>query len=167
MPQQKYKFSHLKVQYRDAVVPLHRSQYLGIFDIHPKNSRIMKFLSRLVFFSLLFVSAQVFGQQEFGTASFYSDDYQGRPTAYGVKYDMNELTTSHRTHPKGTLLRVTRLDNNKSVTVKVIDKGPWIKGRVVDLSRRAAIELDLINDGVAEVKVEVVGSVEFNSFQQT
>lgn len=95
--------------------------------------------------------------QEYGTASYYSDEFNGLETAYGVKYNKNELTASHKTHPLGTLLKVSRLDNKKSVTVKVIDKGPWIKGRIVDLSRKAAEAIDLISDGVADVKVEVVG----------
>ncbi len=97
--------------------------------------------------------------QEYGTASYYSDDFDGMETAYGVKYDKNQLTAAHKRHPYGTLLRVTRVDEKKSVTVKVIDKGPWIKGRIVDLSRKAAEELGLIADGVAEVKVEVVNAV--------
>ena len=96
--------------------------------------------------------------QEYGTASYYSDDFDGMETAYGVKYNKSELTAAHKRHPFGTILTVTRLDNNKSVKVKVIDKGPWIKGRIVDLSRAAAEKLDLIKDGVADVKVEV-GSV--------
>ncbi len=94
--------------------------------------------------------------QEYGTASYYSDEFHGLETAYGIKYDKTQLTASHKTHPEGTMLRVTRLDNTKSVVVKVIDKGPWIKGRIVDLSRKAAEALDLIQDGVADVKVEVV-----------
>ena len=80
----------------------------------------------------------------------------GLETAYGVKYDKNQLTAAHKRHPYGTMLKVTRLDNQKSVTVKVIDKGPWIKGRIVDLSRKAASALALVADGVADVKVEVV-----------
>lgn len=93
--------------------------------------------------------------QEFGIASYYSDRYQGRKTAYGDTYDKNKLTCSHKIHPYGTLLKVTRMDNNKSVVCKVIDKGPYTKGRIVDLSRAAAEKIDLIKDGVAEVKVEV------------
>lgn len=89
-------------------------------------------------------------------ASFYSDDYHGRKTAYGDIYNKNQYTCAHKVHPYGSLLKVTRLDNNRSVRVKVIDKGPFIKGRIVDLSRAAAAALDLIKDGEARVKVEVV-----------
>lgn len=104
------------------------------------------------------------GDEEYGKASFYSDDFQGGTTAYGDTYDKNEMTCSHKRHPYGTRLRVTRLDNGKSVQVKVIDKGPYIKGRVVDLSRRAAEQLGMdVNserndrDEEIEVKVSVVG----------
>lgn len=95
--------------------------------------------------------------EEWGLASYYSDDFQGRETAYGVEYDRDKMTAAHKRHPYGTKLRVTRLDNNKSVIVTVIDKGPYIKGRVVDLSMAAAKQLGIVQDGVAEVKVEVVG----------
>ncbi len=94
-------------------------------------------------------------QVEYGEATYYSDSFQGRETAYGVKYDKNELTTAHKMYPFGTLLRVTRLDNKKSVIVKVIDRGPYTDGRVVDLSRKAAEKLDMIKDGVVKVKVEL------------
>ena len=96
--------------------------------------------------------------QEFGLASYYSDKYHGRETAYGDTYDKTKLTCSHKKHPYGTLLKVTRLDNNRSVTCRVIDKGPYTKGRIVDLSRAAAERIDLIKDGVVEVKVEVVSN---------
>ena len=105
-----------------------------------------------------FVYTQAQDSGEFGLASYYSDSFQGKVTAYGVKYDKNQLTAAHKLHPYGTLLKVTRLDNQKSVTVKVIDKGPYIKGRVVDLSRAAAERLGIIQDGIAEVKVDVVGA---------
>lgn len=93
---------------------------------------------------------------EFGIASFYHDSFQGKETAYGVKYDKGKLTAAHRLHPFGTMLRVTRLDNNRSVEVKVTDKGPYKRGRVIDLSKAAAQRLNLIEDGLTEVKVEVI-----------
>lgn len=95
-------------------------------------------------------------EEEFGLASYYSDDYHGRPTAYGDYYDKDKLTAAHKKYPYGSKIKVTRLDNNKAVTVTVTDKGPYIKGRVVDLSRRAAESIGLVADGVAQVKVELV-----------
>ncbi len=93
---------------------------------------------------------------EYGIGSMYSDDYAGRQTAYGDTYDPNKLTAAHKRHSYGTMLRVTRLDNKKSVVVKVTDKGPFIKGRVVEISGAAADKIGLSKDGFAEVKVEVV-----------
>ncbi len=93
---------------------------------------------------------------EYGIGSMYSDDYAGRQTAYGDTYDPKKLTAAHKRHAYGTMLRVTRLDNKKSVVVKVTDKGPFIKGRVVEISGAAADKIDLSKDGFAEVKVEVV-----------
>ncbi len=109
----------------------------------------------LMIFSF-FLTAATAQEAEWGKASFYDDSFQGSLTAYGVKYDKNQLTASHKLHPFGTILKVTRLDNKKSVNVKVIDKGPYLKGRVVDLSRKAAEALDMIEEGVVDVKVEVV-----------
>ncbi|MFZ2900632.1 MAG: septal ring lytic transglycosylase RlpA family protein [Saprospiraceae bacterium] len=94
--------------------------------------------------------------QEYGLASFYSDKFQGRPTASGELYDKDKLTASHKTLPFDTYIRVTRLDNKKSVVVRVNDRGPYISGRVVDVSRKAAEALDLFKEGTASVKVEVV-----------
>ncbi|HMO39412.1 MAG TPA: septal ring lytic transglycosylase RlpA family protein [Saprospiraceae bacterium] len=106
----------------------------------------------------LCLSAAYAQEPQYGQASFYDDSFHGSETAYGVKYDKNELTAAHKIHPFGTILKVTRLDNKRSVNVKVTDKGPYLKGRVIDLSRRAAEVLGMINDGVVEVKVEVVQS---------
>ncbi len=101
---------------------------------------------------LLFVS-QIDAQV--GLASYYADDFQGRKTASGEKYDKNALTAAHKEFPFGSYIRVTRLDNNKSVVVKVNDRGPYFEGYVVDLSRRAAQALGIIEIGVAKVKVEI------------
>lgn len=102
-------------------------------------------------------SAALAQDEEYGTVSYFSDDFHGRPTAYGDLYDKGLMTCAHKLHPYGTMLKVTRLDTRKSVTVKVIDKGPYISGRVVELSRRAAELLGIIDDdGRTEVKVEVI-----------
>lgn len=96
--------------------------------------------------------------EQYGQASYYSDAYHGKKTASGVKYDKNKLTCAHNDFPYGSMLKVTHLENKKSVNVKVIDRGPYIKGRIVDLSRAAAQKIGLIQDGVAQVKVELVDS---------
>jgi rare lipoprotein A len=117
----------------------------------------MKNFKRFLTLSVFFLVAFSMNAQEYGLASYYDDSFQGRKTAYGDTYDKNKFTAAHKKHPKGTKLKVTRLDSKKSVEVTVNDKGPYIKGRVVDLSRAAAERLGLIQDGIAEVKVEVVG----------
>ena len=101
----------------------------------------MRFLCIPVFF-LLTISLNA---QEYGLASYYDDAFQGRKTAYGETYDKDKLTAAHKKHPKGTRLRITRLDNKQSVVVKVNDKGPYIKGRVVDLSGQCVLQQLSIN----------------------
>ncbi len=95
-------------------------------------------------------------QAQTGFASYYSDMFQGRKTASGELYNKDAMTAAHRTLPFGTILRVTRLDNNMSVIVKVNDRGPYAKDRIVDISKKAALGLDLVNAGVAKVKIEKV-----------
>jgi rare lipoprotein A len=93
---------------------------------------------------------------EYGVASYYGDEFHGRKTASGEKYNKNELTCAHKTYPFGTKIRVSRLDNKKSVIVRVNDRGPFIKGYIVDLSKKAAQEIGMIEDGIVKVKVELV-----------
>ncbi len=96
------------------------------------------------------------GAAETGTAAYYSDVFQGRKTACGDRYDKNALTAAHNRYPCGTRIRVTNLENDKSVVVVVNDRGPSTPGRIVDLSRRAARELGFLKQGLARVKIEVV-----------
>jgi peptidoglycan lytic transglycosylase len=96
---------------------------------------------------------------ETGIAIFYSDKLQGRPLTTREKYDKNALTAAHRTLPLGTMVKVTNLKNNKSIVVRINDRGPHgSKERIIDLSGRAAEDLDMIKDGKAKVKLEVVES---------
>jgi peptidoglycan lytic transglycosylase len=93
------------------------------------------------------------GSASFGLASYYS--YPGR-TANGERYDPKQLTAAHRTIPFGTKLQVTNMKSGRSVVVRVNDRGPFIRGRVVDVSYAAARELDLLHAGTAKVRVEVL-----------
>lgn len=93
---------------------------------------------------------------QLGIASYYGDEFHGRSTASGEKYDKTAFTAAHKEFPFGTMVRVTRLDTKQSVTVKVNDRGPYIKGRIVDLSKAAADKLDMVKEGHVEVKVEIV-----------
>lgn len=92
-----------------------------------------------------------------GIASWYGDRFHGRLTASGEVYDMHELTAAHPDLPMRSLARVTRLDTGASVVVRINDRGPFVDGRIVDLSRAAARMLGLIEDGLAEVRVEAFG----------
>ncbi|MBK9730633.1 MAG: septal ring lytic transglycosylase RlpA family protein [Chitinophagaceae bacterium] len=91
-----------------------------------------------------------------GRASFYASKFDGRKTANGEIFSNKKLTAAHLTLPFGTLLRVTNLKNNKSVVVRVNDRGPYVKSRIIDLSRAAADSLDFIHSGWTMVKVEEI-----------
>lgn len=95
-------------------------------------------------------------QIQTGKASFYADKFEGVPTASGEKYRHNKMTAAHKTLPFGTKVRVTNLANNASVEVVINDRGPYVEGRVIDLSKSAAEKLGFIRDGLADVRIEVV-----------
>ncbi len=103
-------------------------------------------------------TAVINGLEFRGTASWYGIPFHGRKTANGETYDMNGLTCAHRTLPFGTILLVTNTENNRTVTVRVTDRGPFISGRIVDLSRGAAAALDMLDTGTAQVSLKVVGN---------
>lgn len=88
---------------------------------------------------------------ERGTASWYGGKFHGRKTASGERYDMHELTAAHRTLAFGTIVQVVRVDNGESVVVRITDRGPFVDGRIIDLSRAAAMEIDMVRDGLAQV----------------
>ncbi len=96
-------------------------------------------------------------RRQVGVASYVSSRYNGQPTSSGVFYDERQLTAAHRTLPFGTRVRVTNLDNRKSVVVTIIDRGPFSSGRIIDVSRRAAKRLGFIAQGTARVRLEVIG----------
>lgn len=93
---------------------------------------------------------------EVGLASWYGQFHHGRPTASGEIFDMAQLTAAHRTLPFGTRLRVTNLQNGRFVGVRVNDRGPYVAGRILDLSRGAARMLDMVERGVVSVRLDVV-----------
>lgn len=89
-----------------------------------------------------------------GKASWYGGRHHGGPTASGERFNKNALTAAHKTWPMGTRVRVTNLRNGRSVVVRINDRGPYAKGRVIDLSEAAAKRLDMIEAGVVPVKLE-------------
>jgi rare lipoprotein A len=99
------------------------------------------------------------GYSEEGNASWYGKPFHGRRASNGEIYDMNQLTAAHRTLPFDTMVRVTNLNNGKSTTVRITDRGPFVENRIIDLSRAAAQEIDSIGPGVVPVRLEVLGDV--------
>jgi len=93
---------------------------------------------------------------EVGIASWYGKPFHGRRTANGEVYNMHKLTAAHRTLPFGVKVRVTNLQNNRQIVVRINDRGPFKKGRIIDLSKAAAKQLKMIDDGVIKVKIAVV-----------
>ena len=96
------------------------------------------------------------GYERVGTASWYGPGFQGRLTANGEIYDMNSLTAAHPTMPLPSYARVTNLDNDRSVIVRINDRGPFARDRLIDLSKRTAQLLGFIHSGTAKVRVEYV-----------
>jgi rare lipoprotein A len=91
-----------------------------------------------------------------GVASFYADEFHGRKTANGEVYDMYAMTAAHQALPFNTRVRVTNLDNGRAVVVRINDRGPFIKGRLIDLSYGAAAAIGMIGPGTARVRLEVL-----------
>ncbi|AFM06230.1 rare lipoprotein A [Bernardetia litoralis DSM 6794] len=131
----------------------------------------MKFKVRVIFLflSLIIVSSSctsLFGKKtdtnsakagaysEKGIASYYADKYEGRTTASGEKFRQKLLTAAHRTLPFGTMVTVTNLKNEKKIRVRINDRGPFKKGRIIDVTRKGAEMLDFVRDGLTEVKIE-------------
>jgi len=95
--------------------------------------------------------------EEVGMASWYGDAFHGRPTASGERFDMNALTAAHKTLPLPGLVEVTNLANGRTVVLRVNDRGPFVEGRIIDLSRGAAEALGMMGQGVGQVRVRYVG----------
>jgi rare lipoprotein A len=100
------------------------------------------------------------GALETGIASWYGPPYHGRRAAGGEIYDMEKLTAAHRTLPFNTWVEVTNLTNGKKVRVRITDRGPFVGGRIVDLSRAAAREIDMVGAGIAKVRLEIISPPE-------
>ncbi|MFV9682641.1 septal ring lytic transglycosylase RlpA family protein [Pseudomonas sp. NY15367] len=93
---------------------------------------------------------------ETGKASYYAQAHHGKRTASGERFDQNALTAAHRTLPFGTRVRVTNLNNERSVILRINDRGPFVRGRVIDVSHAAAVRLDMLRAGVVPVRVEAL-----------
>ncbi|MEO0205275.1 MAG: septal ring lytic transglycosylase RlpA family protein [candidate division WOR-3 bacterium] len=110
----------------------------------------------ILFSCCCLVGAGKMQTSDYGLASYYGDEFNGKKTASGEVYNKWDYTCAHRTLNFGTRVKVTNLENRKTVIVRVNDRGPFAKGRIIDLSYAAAKEIDMIEKGVVRVKVEVV-----------
>lgn len=130
---------------------------MGIYNRHI-------FLGLLIVLSLFWMSCNSMGNDwpsddcliERGGASWYGSDFHGELTANGEKYDMESLTAAHKTLPFNTVARVVNQENDREVTVRINNRGPFVPGRVIDLSKKAAREIDIITKGLAEVELYLV-----------
>ena len=96
------------------------------------------------------------GTKIVGKASYYGDEFHGRQTANGEIYDRNKISAAHKTLPFGTIVKVKNLRNNREIIVRINDRGPFVAGRIIDLSYSAAKELDMLRDGVIDVELTIM-----------
>ncbi|MCD2332461.1 septal ring lytic transglycosylase RlpA family protein [Borreliella americana] len=120
---------------------------------------ILRDKKNLVFLFVFFFIASHLNSATVGLASWYGEAFHGKTTANGEKFDMMALTAAHKELPFNTTVRVTNLLNNRSVVVRINDRGPFRKDRIIDLSKHAAEKLDFLGIGVAPVKIEIIKSV--------
>ena len=114
------------------------------------------YLLLFLFSYFLIKNTPLNAQNATGMASYYADQFNGRKTASGEIFDNNKMTAAHRTLRFGTMIKVTNLNNNKSVLVRVNDRGPYAHNRLIDLSKNAASQIGMVLSGTARVRVEVV-----------
>ena len=122
---------------------------------------LKKFLTAGLLAALMLLPFAVFakattGDTLSGKASYYHDSLHGRQTASGEIYNKSAMTAAHKYLPLGTRVRVTNVKTGKSIKVKINDRGPFVKGRIIDLSRKAATKLGMIDKGIVNVKVEIL-----------
>lgn len=122
---------------------------------------MLKFYRQILLALLCAFYLPLYGQTGYtqtGGCSYYGDEFHGRHTNSGEKFNTKDFTCAHRKLPFGTVLKVTNLQKNKVAFVRVNDRGPFVKSRIIDVSKAAARELDLIKYGVCKVKIQVVGN---------
>ncbi|MFP4363112.1 MAG: septal ring lytic transglycosylase RlpA family protein [Spirochaetia bacterium] len=114
----------------------------------------------IALFLCLLIAGTVTGFQQEGYASWYGGRFHGRLTANGERFNTNDLTAAHKTLPFNTIVEVTNLENGRSVIVRINDRGPFVEGRIIDLSRAAADEINMTGSGIARVRVEAVSQIQ-------
>jgi rare lipoprotein A len=123
-------------------------------------------LASSFFFSCARVKPSAPENIQTGTASWYGPNFHGKTTSNKEVYDMHDLTAAHNSLPFGTYVVVTNLNNGKSVTVRINDRGPFVKGRIIDLSYAAAKAIDMVGTGTAPVKLEILTEISPKSSSQ-
>ena len=118
------------------------------------NKKIFVLIGILIFANSIPVFAELYKTGV--TASYYAEDFHGKKTSNGERFNMNDLTCAHKSLPFNTILKVTNLANGKSVEVRVNDRGPFVLNREIDLSKAAAVKLGMIGSGTTKVKLEIV-----------
>jgi rare lipoprotein A len=114
----------------------------------------MYYRSILLLLIIIFISSCSSRITQAGKASYYADKFNGRKTASGEKFRNSKKTAAHKTLPFGTKVKVTNLKNGKSVKVRINDRGPFVAGRIIDLSKKAARKIDMDKEGVGTVKIQ-------------
>ncbi len=117
---------------------------------------LLLLLTSQVWFSGCAARRHSWPEEEVGLASWYGPGYHGKQAADGSRYNQRKLTAAHRVLPFGTMVRVTNLENGREVNVKITDRGPFVDGRILDLSKKAAKKLKMVDRGVVRVRVEVL-----------
>jgi len=130
----------------------------GIFGVYYKNMKKSILILSLGFFLFSFSSKKEVGV-EFGTASYYHNKFNGRKTSSGERFSNDSLTAAHKTLPLGTFVMVTNLKNDSVVVVKINDRLPYKSKRSIDLSVKAAKQLNFIRAGLTKVRIEVLPSI--------
>ena len=132
---------------------------IDIPDYHPKNLQyngIFKIGKPYKAFDITYTPQNYETFEEIGTASWYGKDFHGKKTANGETYNLDDLTAAHPTLPLPSIIKITNLDNDKSQVVRVNDRGPFAKNRVIDVSEKTAEILGFKNKGTTQVKVELL-----------
>jgi len=110
-------------------------------------------MKKILIFIFLIISLQLNAFEQIGTASWYGPKFHGKKTANGEIFNSNDFTAAHLTLPFGSIVKVISLENDKSIIVRINDKGPFVKNRIIDLSKAAAEKLDMLKTGTMKVKI--------------
>jgi rare lipoprotein A len=136
----------------------HTAKRVGKIQKNPPPAGVYKIGSPYQIRGTWYYPAENFKYEETGIASWYGPGFHGRSTANGEIFDMNGLTAAHRTLPMPSIVRVTNLENGRSIVLKVNDRGPFARGRIIDVSRRAAQLLGFVMNGTARVRVRILAN---------